>query len=146
LQEEGEKPLNSVTSLVADSAASHMSSVNARTLDDLLAESVDEVLDGLFGRRAKEAIYDHMATHYSLAREEIPRSMDKFFKVTEKTFGEGSKTIYRSILKRLFKKLEWKFEEIPGFEFEDYLEAARARIARELVGKAKASMCSRRLE
>jgi methylphosphotriester-DNA--protein-cysteine methyltransferase len=120
--------------------------MNAKTLNDLLAESIDEVLDHLLGRKAREAIYDHLARNYSLAREEIPKNIEKFFKVTEETFGKGSRTIARCIAKRLFEKLDWKFEDIHGFEFQDYLEAARARIARELVEKAKASMLNRNQE
>lgn len=119
--------------------------LNAKTLDSLLAESIDEVLENLVGKKAKEAILDHLERNHSLAREDIPKNVQKFFALTDQTFGEkGSRTIARCIAKRLWENLGWRFENIEGFEFQDYLEAARARIARELVEKAKASMLDAR--
>jgi len=120
--------------------------LNAKTVDSLVGESIDQALDDLLGRRAKEAIYDYLERNYSLARDDISKNMEKFFRLTEETFGRGSRTIARCIVKRLWEKLGWKFEDIIGFEFSDYLEAAKARIARELVQKAKASMLNRRQE
>lgn len=120
--------------------------MSAKTLNNLLSESIDEVLTDLLGRKARQAVYDYLARNCSLAKEDIPENMEKFFEVTEEAFGKGSRTIAKCIVKRLFLKLEWKFENIPGFEFQDYLEMARARIARELVDKAKANILNRRLE
>lgn len=120
--------------------------LNAKTVDSLVGESIDQALDDLLGRRAKEAIYDYLERNNSLARDDIPKNMEKFFRLTEETFGKASRTIARCIVKRLWEKLGWKFEGINGFEFSDYLEMAKARIARELVQKAKASMLNRRQE
>lgn len=120
--------------------------LNAKTVDSLVGESIDQALDDLLGRRAKEAIYDYLERNYSLARDDIPKNMEKFFRLTGETFGKASRTIARCIVKRLWEKLGWKFEGINGFEFSDYLEMAKARIARELVQKAKASMLNRRQE
>lgn len=111
-----------------------------KSLNTLLGKSIDQVLDDLLGRKAREAIYDYMERNYSVAREDIPRNTEKFFTLTSDIFGKGSKTIGRSISKRLWEQLGWKFVEIQDFEFSDYLEAAKARNARELVEKAKASM------
>jgi hypothetical protein len=113
---------------------------NAKGLESLLGESIDHVLGDLLGRKAREAIYDYMGRHYSVFREDIPRNTEKFFAVTEAIFGKGSKTIAKCVTKRLWELLGWKFVEIQGFEFSDYMEAAKARNARELVEKAKASM------
>ncbi len=128
------------SSLTRDSTILHL---NAKTLDGLLDDSIDQVLGDLLGTKAKEAIYDYLERNYSIAREDIPKNIEKFFTLTEKMFGKGSKTIARCIMKRLCEQLGWKFEDIQGFEFSDYLEAVRARIARELVKNAKASMFDR---
>ena len=109
------------------------------TLDALLVECVDEVLTDLLGRKAREAIYDYLVRHYSIARENLPRNLHRFFELLDQTFGRGSKTIGNAIVRKLFEKLNWEFTEIPGFEFFDYLESARARIARELIEQAKSS-------
>jgi len=109
------------------------------TLDDLLLESIDQVLSDLLGTKSREAVYDHLERNYSLAREKIPKDLDRFFALLEETFGKGSKTIGKAIIRKLFEKLGWEFGEIGGFDFFDYLEAVRARIARELIEQAKSA-------
>ena len=146
LEDKRERPLCDAISLKSARETSLLPTANAKTLNGTLSESVDEVLTDLLGRKARQAVYDYLARNCSLAKEDIPENMEKFFEVTQEAFGRGSRTIARCIVKRLFKRLEWKFEDIPGFEFQDYLEMARARIARELVGKARADILSRRLE
>jgi len=111
-----------------------------RTLNGLLSESIDQVLEDLLGRKAKEAVYDYLERNCSLARDDIPQNTEKFFNLTEETFGKGSITIARCITERLWEKLGWRFEDVHGFEFSDYLNMARARVGRELVEKVKASM------
>ena len=117
----------------------NLQDVGAKTLNNILSESIDEVLDNLLRRKTREAIYEYLARNYSLAKDDIPGNMDKFFQLIEEAFGKGSRTIAKCIVKRLFEKLGWKFEEIHGFDFYDYLEFARARMARELVQRAKAT-------
>ncbi len=118
---------------------------NTRTVDSLFSDCLDQVLTDILGRRAKEAIYDYMERNYAVAREDIPKKIENFFMLTEELFGKGSKTIARCIMTRLWRQLGWKFIEIPGFEFPDYLEVARARIAREVVEKAKVTFTSETL-
>lgn len=115
------------------------SSLEPKTLDELIFESTDEVLTDIIGRKPKEAIYDYLERNYSIARYTIPKNLSKFVEVLEATFGRGSATICKAIVRRLFQKLGWEFTEIKGFEFLDYLEAARARIARELIEQAKSA-------
>lgn len=111
--------------------------VAPKSLDDLLLQSIDEVLADLLGRRTREAVYDCLERNYSLARSDIPSDLNKFFGLLEETFGKGSITIGKSIIKRLCEKLNWKFADVPGFEFTDYMEAIRSRFARTLVELAK---------
>ncbi len=126
--------------VTGDSVARYL---NPKTLDGLLVDSIDQVLSDVLGRKAKEAIYDYMERNYQVAREDIPRNIENFFALMEEVFGRGSKTIARCIMKQLWQQLGWKFTDIPGFEFSDYLEAARARIAREVVEKAKTGLLNR---
>ena len=107
------------------------------TLDSSIVESVDEVLTDLLGEKTREAIYDYLERNYSFGKEHVPKNLHKFFELLDQTFGKGSKTIGNAIIRKLFEKLDWEFAEIPAFEFFDYLEAVRARIARELVEQAK---------
>jgi len=112
---------------------------NAKTLNELVWESVDEVLNGLIGKKPTEAIYDHLERHFSLARGDIPQNTETLFDVVKELFGQkSSRVISRSIAKRVFENLGWEFVPVQGFGFSDYVEMARARIAREIVQKAKA--------
>jgi hypothetical protein len=115
----------------------------ASSLEDLLLLCIDEVLADLLGRRTREAVYDNLERNYSLSRSEIPGHMNKFLGLLEETFGKGSKTIGKTIIKRMFDKLEWKFVDVPGYEFMDYLEAIRSRIARTLLEQAKKNSSSK---
>jgi hypothetical protein len=109
----------------------------AKSLDELLLQCVDEILLELLGRRTREAVYDHLERSQSLARNDIPRHVNKFVELLDETFGKGAKTICKSIIRRMYDKLEWKFYEMPDYEFMDYLDAIRARISKVLVESAK---------
>jgi hypothetical protein len=112
---------------------------SAESLGDLLIQSIDEALTDLLGKRTREAVYDHLERNYALGRTDIPDHLNKFFELMEETFGKGSKTIGKSIIKKMFSKLEWNFVEIPGYEFMDYLEAIRKRITRNLIEQLNSS-------
>src|SRR3990170_395002 len=120
--------------------------LTANSLDDLLLQCIDEVLADLLGRKPTEAVYDHLERNHSLARNQIPRHLSIFQGLLEEAFGKGSRTITRSIIKRMYDKLEWEFVDVPSFELEDYLEAIRARIARTLLEHAKPNSFSQQQE
>ena len=117
--------------------------MTAKSLDDLLVVCIDEGLFDLVGSRAREAIYDYLERHHSLSRSEVPKHLNIFLDLLEETFGRGSKVIGKAIIKRLYEKLEWKFESNPDFEFMDYLEAVRAKVARVLLDHAKKGSTTR---
>jgi hypothetical protein len=111
---------------------------SVESVDELLLQCVDEALSELLGKRAKEAVYDYLERNQSLPRSDIPKHLNKFLELLDETFGKASKTICRSIIRRMYDKLNWKFYEIPDYEFMDYLEAIRTRIAKVLIEHAKA--------
>ena len=83
-------------------------------------------------------IYDHLARNYSLGREDIPTHLTEFLALLENNFSsKGARTIGRAIIRRLHEKLDWEFVAVPDFDFNDYLKAVNARIARELFRRAK---------
>lgn len=99
--------------------------------DRLLVEAVDVALADLLGDRTRNQIYDYLAAHYSYGREEIPERIDEFYTFLENTFAGGSRTVGRTIIRRLFDKLGYEYVNVPGFEFFDYLETVKARVARD---------------
>ncbi len=89
----------------------------------LLSDSIGEALTDLLGTRAREAIYDYMERNRSVARGEIPYHLDELFKLFERNFGAASKRVIgRVIAKRVYSKLEWEFNPIRNFEFNDHPE------------------------
>ena len=64
--------------------------------------------------------------------------MTEFLTFLENTFSsKGTRTIGRTIIRRLHEKLDWEFVPVPEFDFKDYLTAVNARIAAELLRRAK---------
>jgi hypothetical protein len=111
---------------------------NAKTLNELVWESVDEVLNGLIGKKPTEAIYDHLERYFSLARGDIPQNTETLFDVVKELFGQkGAIVISRCIAKRIFENLGWEFVQVQGFGFSDYVGMARSRVARQLAQKSK---------
>ncbi len=104
----------------------------ATSLDALILECIDETLADLLGRRAKEAVYDHLERNLFLARNEIPQRLDDFLSVLDETFGKGGKTIGKYIAKKLYAKLEWEFADIVSYGLVDYVGIVRARVEREV--------------
>lgn len=107
--------------------------VRSIKLDNLLRDSIDEVLGGLMGRRAKEGVYEYLEKNCSCHREQISEHLPKLFELLEEMFGEASKIIGIEIAKKLFEKFGWEFQRKSNFGFFDYLEVARSKVARELV-------------
>jgi len=101
------------------------------SFDKMLIESVDQALGDLLGDRTRNQIYDFISTHYNYGREEIPDRIEDFYSFLENTFASGSRTVGRTIIRRLFVRLGYEYVNVPGFEFFDYLEAVRARVARD---------------
>ena len=99
--------------------------------DYLLLESIDEALADLLGRRARDQIYDHLATRYRYGREEIPAKVPEFCGFLADFFASGSRTVERTILRRLSDRLGHEFVPVSGFDFSDYLAAFRARYKRD---------------
>jgi hypothetical protein len=128
--------LERVSSAIVPARTFYTPEMTAGSLNDLLLQCTDEALTDLLGKRTREAIYDYLERNCSLSRNEIPTHLNKFIELLEETFGKGSRTIAKSIIRRMYEKLEWKFVDIPGYEFVDYLETIRARIARTLIEQA----------
>jgi hypothetical protein len=106
--------------------------------DYLLLESIDEALADLLGTRSRDQIYDHLATQYRYGREEIPLKIFDFWEFLGNIFSSGSKTIGRTIIRRLCDRLGYEFVHVPEFQFLDYLDALRTRSERDVDGRERA--------
>jgi hypothetical protein len=100
----------------------------------LLLEAIDQALGDLLGRRAREAIYDHLERKCYMAREEMPQRLGEFCDILHVNFGKGGSTIERTIAKRFYSKLEKKFIDYPGYGLVDYVEKASFESGQRTVG------------
>ena len=76
-----------------------------RSADRLVLAVLDEVLADLLGTRVREAIYDYMAREHHVAKEELPKHLDEFGTLLQRTFGKGAETVERMLVKRLAEKI-----------------------------------------
>jgi hypothetical protein len=103
-----------------------------KTLTNILSECISEALTDVLGSRAREAIYGYMERKHCVSRNEIPEHLDSLFSLFEDTFGVGGKKVIgRIIAKKVYAKLDWKFEPSPNLEFADYMERIKTKITGE---------------
>jgi hypothetical protein len=138
------KPVDNDNPLLHGSNEAHIELPRAYNgldaLTKLLSDSIGEALTDLIGTRAREAIYDYVERNHSIARSEIPDHLDELFTLFERNFGVASKKVIgRVIAKKVYSKLDWEFYPIPNFEFNDYLEKIKTRLAREVLDRAKSA-------
>lgn len=92
----------------------------------LLIESIDDAFLTL-GKSARQSIYYHLQTKFGIAKNDIPKHVDKFETGLEKIFGAGSRFLEILIMKKLYEKihkpLEWN--ETKELVFADYVASAR---------------------
>jgi hypothetical protein len=135
-----ENPLRELGNRNSGGLGSTPAYTGARTIEALLGDCIDHVLSEVLGTKARAAIYDYMERNYAVAKEDIPTNMSKFFALIGEAFGNGNRTIARCIVRRMWQEMGWVFPDTPGLEFWDYMEIARARMAREAVEMAKISL------
>ena len=93
-----------------------------RRFDDLLLETIDDVLKRIFGGEPAEIIFRHMEKRHSLKRVEILERANDFDDSLQEILGSSTDLIENLILKSLYSKLELKFEAREGYEFSDYIK------------------------
>ena len=98
-----------------------------RSFDDLLLETIDNVLKQVFGEESAKIILQHVKKTDCLKWEEIPKHAEIFADALRKILGAGSVPVENLILKSLYSKLELKFDEKEGYGFSDYIKRLRSK-------------------
>ncbi len=94
----------------------------------MLVESVDESLTGVLGEIVRNAVYNALEKHYSIARNQIPERLNDFALGLDRSFGVvPGKTIGKVIVKRLYSKLGLTFIEKTDWRLPDYVKEARTK-------------------
>jgi DNA polymerase II large subunit len=97
--------------------------------DRLVIESLDESLAMVLDKIVREAVYDALEKYHSIAKNQIPKRLNDFTLMLERSFGTTpSKTIERDIAKRLYSKLGLIFVEKEDWRLPDYVREARTKM------------------
>jgi hypothetical protein len=99
------------------------SSLGLRAFDDLLLESIDEVLLQLLGEHVRRTIYTCLERQ-GLHRHRIPECLPRFDTFLEKNFGKSGRVIERQIARRLYELLGLELVEVPHYALTDYVDMA----------------------
>ncbi len=106
--------------------------------DRLLVESVKEGIEEVLGKDPARLAFHFLESEVSF--DKLPRHMPTFYAALRKNFGKDCTTIERAIAKKLYQKLSFEFDEIPGTDLSKYVETAYIKLSqREQQGFAHVS-------
>jgi hypothetical protein len=101
--------------------------IGADEFGDLFIECIEQTLTDLLGAKVREALLDYLARYDRLTRADIPTHLSELSMLLGKTFGKGSTTIEKYIIRKLYAILAWEYKETSNFNFSNQVEEARAR-------------------
>ena len=99
----------------------------ARSLKNLLLDAVDETLRHIFKDEGANFILDYLENKCRLNRRRIAEEPEDFSAGLERFLGSAAPVIEKMILKKLYSKLELKFEEKEGYKFSDYVKELKEK-------------------
>ncbi|MDH5483449.1 MAG: hypothetical protein OEY22_11335 [Candidatus Bathyarchaeota archaeon] len=99
---------------------------------EILLAAIEESLSSL-GDSPKQAIFFHLETTFKIKKEHIPSNLTEFTKALEGIFGPGASFLEKLIVRRLYEKLDLKFEN--GIDW-DFLESV-TRVEKHLMPKGE---------
>ena len=94
-----------------------------------MVESIDETITDLLSRAVVDALYAHLQTFHSIARDEVPYRLDTLFTTLEKIFGvRSSQTITKAIAREFYLKLRLEFTGNPSHTLLEYVDEAKMKL------------------
>lgn len=100
------------------------------TLDYLVYMTIDETIKQIFKDPGTRVIYDFFEDNNHLKQREIAEKPEAFSDGLERLIGPAAQVIEKAILKNLYRKVDLKFEDKPGYRFSDYVKELRKRLKR----------------
>ncbi len=74
-------------------------------LSTILIEAIEESFE-IFINPKKYNIFNYLEQEYALAKQNIPKNIDKFVSIIENLFGTGAKLIEIRIIELIHKKIQ----------------------------------------
>ena len=98
--------------------------------NEVLVKSIDEALTELLGEKGRDHLYQHLAEHYDVTRDEIPYRLDSLHAAIEQTLGDkASRILDLEIAKYLSRQIKVPLPETRDYTLQTYLLKARKLIA-----------------
>lgn len=82
----------------------------------------------LLGETPRKAIYYHLNEKFQLERKNIPEEIEEFAQALNAIFGSGAELIEKFIVKELYRRLKFNFEEKTNSEFANYVRQAEQSV------------------
>jgi hypothetical protein len=98
--------------------------------NEMLVKSIDEALTELLGDKGRDSLYQHLAEHYDITREEMPYRLDSLHAAIEQILGEkASKVLDIEIVKYLARQTKVPLPDTRDISLQTYLLKARKLVA-----------------
>jgi uncharacterized protein YgbK (DUF1537 family) len=102
----------------------------ASRFNEILVKSIDEAVTELLGEKGRDTLYQHLAEHYDVTRDEIPYRFDTLYAAIEQTLGDkASKILDREIAKFLSRQISVPLPDTRDYTLQTYLLKARKLVA-----------------
>jgi hypothetical protein len=103
-----------------------------KTFDEILMESVDEILNTL-GGSAKCIIYLYLSKELGISKEQIPNRISEFVETLRSIFGVGSRCIELQLMKEIEAKTKISFPfRIQASSLQDYVIFVRQEYMQQI--------------
>jgi uncharacterized membrane protein len=104
---------------------------NAPDFNTTLCSAIDDTIVEVLGHTVLDTLYVVLKTKYSVTRDELPYRTETMYQILETTFGvRGAKTVGTHIARKFYTKLGLSFYEHQGYTLLDYVEEAKAKLAK----------------
>jgi len=99
----------------------------ARSLNNLLLDAVDETLRHIFKEEGVRVIFACLEKKCHLNRRRIAEEPEDFSAGLDWLLSSARPMVEKLILENLYSKLELKFEEKQGHDFSDYMKELKEK-------------------
>jgi hypothetical protein len=98
--------------------------------NEMLVKSIEEAVTELLGEKGLTSLYQHLAEHYDITRDEIPYRLDSLHAAIEQTLGDrASKILDIEIVKYLARQIKVPLPDTRDISLQTYLLRARKHVA-----------------
>lgn len=99
--------------------------------DQILVESVYEVISDALGQRLTEELTHHLQAYIGLSNDEMQNDLASLFRSLRGSFGVQGDTLSKLIVKKMYQKADIPFYEIGTREWTEYVTELKNKLQHE---------------